>query len=106
MTGCHKTLGGALAFACIVAVTFGETGAWSQAASSQPNTSLNRRTIMAIAETTMKRETMSRDLANHSPDIHWPEGFSPGQAEGPFSFNSAAENGPFFFWFLWVKRPP
>jgi hypothetical protein len=35
---------------------------------------------MAIAETTMKRETMSRDLANRSPDIHWPEGFSPDQA--------------------------
>jgi hypothetical protein len=62
MTGCHKTHGWALAFACIAAVTFGETEAWSQAASAQPNTSPNRRTIMAIAKTTMKQETMSRDL--------------------------------------------
>jgi uncharacterized protein YndB with AHSA1/START domain len=81
MTGCHKTLGWALAFACIAAVTFGETGAWSQAASSQPNTSPHRRKIMATAKTTMKRETMSRDLGNRSPDIHWPEGFSPDQAD-------------------------
>jgi hypothetical protein len=29
----------------------------------------------------MKQETMSRDLANRSRDIHWPEGFSPDQAD-------------------------
>ena len=36
---------------------------------------------MTMAQTTMKQETMSRDLANRSPDIHWPEGFSPDQAD-------------------------
>ena len=30
---------------------------------------------MTMAQTTTKQETMSRDLANRSPDIHWPEGF-------------------------------
>jgi hypothetical protein len=29
----------------------------------------------------MKQESMSRDLANHSPDIHWLERFSPDQAD-------------------------
>ena len=36
---------------------------------------------MTMAKTTTKQETMSRDLANRSPDIHWPEGFSPDQAD-------------------------
>jgi uncharacterized protein YndB with AHSA1/START domain len=40
-----------------------------------------RRTTMTMAKTTTKQETMSRDLANRSPDIHWPDGFSPDHAD-------------------------
>jgi hypothetical protein len=29
----------------------------------------------------MKQGSMSRDLANRFPDIHWPERFSPNQAD-------------------------
>jgi uncharacterized protein YndB with AHSA1/START domain len=36
---------------------------------------------MAVTQTTMKRQTMSRDLANRSADIHWPDGFSPDHAD-------------------------
>jgi hypothetical protein len=36
---------------------------------------------MATAKTTMKRETMGRDLANRSPDIRRPEGFSSDHAD-------------------------
>jgi uncharacterized protein YndB with AHSA1/START domain len=81
MTRRRETLGRALACACIAALTFGATAAWSQAASFQPKTSRAGRTAMTIAQTAMKQETMSRDLANRSPDIHWPEGFSPDQAD-------------------------
>jgi hypothetical protein len=78
MTRCRKTLGRVLACACIAALAL---AAWSQAASSQPKTSMIRRTTMTMAKTTTKQETMSRDLANRSPDIHWPEGFSADQAD-------------------------
>ena len=81
MTRRRETLGRALACACIAALTLGATAAWSQAASFQPKTSRTGRTAMTIAQTAMKQETMSRDLANRSPDIHWPEGFSPDQAD-------------------------
>ena len=37
-----------------------------------------------MAKPTMKQESMSRDSANRSPDIQWPEGFSPDQV-GLFS---------------------
>ena len=36
---------------------------------------------MTMAQATVKRGTMRQDLASHSPDIHWPEGFSPDQAD-------------------------
>jgi len=29
----------------------------------------------------MKQESMSQDSANRCPDIHWPERFSPDQAD-------------------------
>ena len=74
----RKTLARVLACACIAASAL---AAWSQAASSQPKTSMIRRTTMTMAKTTTKQETMSRDVANRSPDIHWPEGFSPDQAD-------------------------
>jgi hypothetical protein len=74
----RKTLARVLACASIAASAL---AAWSQAASSQPKTSMIRRTTMTMAKTTTKQEAMSRDLANRSPDIHWPEGFSPDQAD-------------------------
>ena len=48
---------------------------------------------MTMAQTTTKQETMSRDLANGSPDIHWPEGFSPDQAD-LFSHNELRIEAP------------
>jgi hypothetical protein len=81
MTRCRKALDRALACARIAALTFGGTAARSQAVSFQPKTSMTRRTTMTITQTTMKQETMSRDLANRSPNIHWPEGFSPDRAD-------------------------
>ena len=93
MTRRRERLGGALACACIAALTFGATAVWSQAASSQPNLSMTGRTTMTMAQTTTKQETMSRDLANGSPDIHWPEGFSPDQAD-LFSHNELRIEAP------------
>jgi hypothetical protein len=80
MTRRRKMLDQALGCTCVAAIAFGGTAAWGQAASSQP-TSMTTRTAMTMAQTAMKQETMSRDLANRSPDIHWPEGFSPDQAD-------------------------
>ena len=40
----------------------------------------------------MKQESMSRDLANRCPDIHWPERFSPDQAD-LFSHNQLLHRG-------------
>jgi uncharacterized protein YndB with AHSA1/START domain len=81
MTRSGKTVDGALACVCIAALAFGVTAAWSRAAPSQPKTSMTKRTTMTMAQTTMKPETMTRDLANRSPDIHWPQDFSPDQAD-------------------------
>jgi uncharacterized protein YndB with AHSA1/START domain len=81
MIGCRKTLARLLACAGIAALAFGWTAAWSQVASSQPNTSMTGRTTMTTAQATVKRGTMRQDLASRSPDIHWPESFSPDQAD-------------------------
>jgi uncharacterized protein YndB with AHSA1/START domain len=92
MTRLRDMPGLAVVCAYIAAFTCGEAVEWSQAASSQRGTSITE-TTMTNDQTTMKHGTMSRDLANRSPDIHWPEGFSPDHAD-LFSHNELRIEAP------------
>jgi uncharacterized protein YndB with AHSA1/START domain len=60
----------ALCAACAVLALSAST-AWSQAANASEGSATKRSIVM----------TMKQDLANRSPEIHWPEGFDPSQAD-------------------------
>jgi uncharacterized protein YndB with AHSA1/START domain len=60
----------ALCAACAVFALTSAT-AWSQTTTASQGSVAKRSAIV----------TMKQDLANRSPDIHWPEGFDPSQAD-------------------------
>jgi uncharacterized protein YndB with AHSA1/START domain len=80
-----KPLRRALACAWMTALIFGGA-AWRQTSHAT-----SQRT--ASTTTTVMKATMTRDLADRWPDIHWPEGFSPDHAD-LFSHNELRIEAP------------